>query len=143
MSSPMVSHIELIIHHVSRRFNICSWFLFSKDCVLSYILISSEKFVTNTVIGEVETLLSHSIRLAEVLPNPVARNVKVLSFLLVAHWLERWCASLAAQVNSWQVPFRDSYYNGKPDHAATTQSVFVYSMFMCYLACRIHDQGLS
>ena len=30
--------------------------------------------------------------------------------------------------DSWQVLFRDSYYKGKPDHAAATRHVLVYYM---------------
>ena len=32
--------------------------------------------------------------------------------------------------NSCSVPFRDSYYKGKPDHAAATHHAFVYYMLM-------------
>ena len=69
------------------------------------------------------SVLIGSYRRAIVGGTPVFPG-QLIILLLVAHWLERWCASLA-RFDSWHIPFRDSYYKGEPDHAAATHHVFV------------------
>ena len=53
------------------------------------------------------------------------------ALLLEAHWFERWCASLVAQVRLLACPVQRQLLQGGPDHAAASHHVFMYYMLMC------------
>ena len=60
--------------------------------------------------------------------------------LLVAHWLECDVPAYWPMFNSWHVPYRDSYYKGKPDPAAATHQVFLYFMLRILLALNLSNR---
>ena len=63
-------------------------------------------------------------------------EIDLIALLLVAHWLERWCASLAAQVQFLACPVQRQLLQGETPSCCCHPPLFVN-----YMLINLSEQG--